>query len=35
MCIISNPNDNGIMLIGHRHENIYVVDLDDLFIKNS
>ena len=30
LCIVSRLNDNEIMLIGHRHGNIYMVDLDDL-----
>ena len=35
LCIISNPNDNGIMFIGHRHNNVYMIDLDDLHMKNG
>ena len=26
MCIMSSPIDNGIILIRHRHENVYMVD---------
>ena len=29
-CIVSRLNDNKIMLLGHRHGNIYMVDIDDL-----
>ena len=29
LCIVSSPIENGIILIGYRHENIYMVDLDD------
>ena len=35
MHIISSSNDEGIMLIGYRHSNIYMVDLDDLSMENS
>ena len=33
--VVSNPNDNGITFSGHRHDNIYMVDLDDLHLKND
>ena len=35
LCIVSSPNDNGIIFIRHRHDNVYVIDLDDLYIKND
>ena len=35
MCIISSLDDNGIKFIGHRHGNIYMVDLDDLPIQKG
>ena len=30
-CIVTNPNDEGIKFVGHRHGNIYMIDLNDLF----
>ena len=35
MCIISSLIDNDTILIRHRHGNIYIVDLNDYFIKHS
>ncbi len=35
ICIITNPKDNSIVLMGHRHGNIYMVDLHDLDKKNG
>ena len=31
VCIITSPINEGIKFIGHRHGNIYMVDLNDLF----
>ena len=31
LCIVTSPNDEGIKFIGHRYDNIYMVDLNDLF----
>ena len=33
--IVTSPIDNGIILIRHRYQNIYMVDLDDHSIKNG
>ena len=35
MSIVSSLDDNGIKFIGHRHGNIYMVDLDDLPIQKG
>ena len=35
LCIVTSPIDNDVKLIGHRHGNIYMVDLDDLLIKDG
>ena len=35
MHIISSSNNNDIMLIGYRHSNIYMVDLNALSINND
>ena len=35
LCIVTSPIDNNVKLIGHRHGNIYMVDLDDLPIKDG
>ncbi|XP_038989467.1 uncharacterized protein LOC120113034, partial [Phoenix dactylifera] len=35
LCIISSPIDNEIILTGHRHGNVYMVDLDDLTMKDG
>ena len=35
LCIITSPIDNDVKLIGHRHGNIYMVDLDDLPMKDG
>ena len=35
LCIVFSPNDNGIMFIRHRNDNIYMMDLDDLHMKNG
>ena len=35
LCIVSSLNDLNVKLIGHRHGNIYMVDLDDLPIKDG
>ena len=32
--IVTSPNDDGIMFVGQRHSNIYMVDLNDLFMIN-
>lgn len=34
LCIITSPIDDGIRIIGHRCGNIYMLDLDDLPMKN-
>ena len=34
MYIVTNLNNDGIRFIGHRHGNIYMIDLDDLSIQN-
>ena len=34
LCIITNPINDEIRIIGHRRGNIYILDLDDLHIKN-
>ena len=31
LCILTSPNDEGIKFVGHRHGNIYMIDLNDLF----
>ena len=31
LCIVTSPNDEGIKFVGHRHSNVYIVDLNDLF----
>ena len=33
LCIVTSSNDEGIKFIGHRHGNIYMIDLNDLFKK--
>ena len=33
--IVSSPINNGIILIGYKHGNIYMVDLDDHSMKNG
>ena len=35
LCIVSRLNDNEIIFIGHRHGNIYIVDLDNLPIQDD
>ena len=30
MCIITNPIDNGIVFMGNRHGNVYIVDLNNM-----
>ena len=35
LCIVFIPNDNGIIFIGHRYDNVCMVDLDDLQMKNG
>lgn len=35
MYIVSNSNDNDLMFIRHIHDNINLVDLDDLSMKND
>ena len=30
MCVITNPIDNSIIFIGNRHENVYIVDLNNM-----
>ena len=30
MCIVTSPIDVSIRFIGHRHGNVYIVDLNDL-----
>ena len=30
LCIVTSPNNEGIKFVGHRHGNIYMVDLNDL-----
>ena len=35
MCIVIDPLDSNSKFIGHRLENIYVVDLDDLALSSS
>ena len=34
MLIVTSPFDDSIRFIGHRHNNIYMVDLDNFFIQN-
>ena len=34
LCIVTSPNDDGIKFVGHRHGNIYMVDLNDLSMIN-
>ena len=34
MCIVTSPIDISIRFIGHRHGNVYIVDLDDLALRN-
>ena len=34
-CIIPTLNSNGFIFIRHRHDNIYMIDLDDLHMKND
>ena len=29
MCVITNPIDNSIIFIENRHENVYIVDLNN------
>ena len=35
MCVVTSPIDNSKALIGHRHENVYLIDLDDSSTKRS
>ena len=35
MCKLTSLIDNGIVLIGNRHANVYMIDLDDHFVKND
>ena len=35
LCIVSSLNDSDVKLIGHRHGNIYMVDLENLPIKDG
>ena len=30
MCVITNPIDSSIIFIENRHENVYIVDLNDM-----
>ena len=30
LCIVTSPNNEGIKFVGHRHGNIYMIDLNDL-----
>ena len=30
MCIITNPIDNGIVFMGNRHGNVYIIDLNNM-----
>ena len=32
ICIVTSPFDDSTRFIGHRHDNIYMVDLDNLSI---
>ena len=32
MCIVTSPFDDSIRFIGHRYGNVYMVDLDNLFM---
>ena len=34
MCIVTSPLDDSTRFIGHRHGNVYIVDLDNLSIQN-
>ena len=31
LCIVTSPNEEGINFVGHRYDNIYMVNLNDLF----
>ena len=31
LCIVTSPNDEGIKFVGHRHGNVYMIDLNNLF----
>ena len=34
ICIVSKSTNNGIKFIGYKHDNIYMIDLDDLSMEN-
>ncbi len=34
MCLVSSTNNSGVIFTGHRHENVYLVDLDQILMKN-
>ena len=34
MCIVTNPSDNSIIFIENRHDNIYMIDLNDITVVN-
>ena len=34
ICIVTYPFDDSTRFIGHRHDNVYMVDLDNLFVQN-
>ena len=34
LCMITNPIDNSIIFIGHRQDNIYMIDLNNIFDGN-
>ena len=31
LCIVTSPNDKGIKFVGHKHGNVYILDLNDFF----
>ena len=33
VCIVASPNDDGMRFIGYRYNDIYIIDLDDLFMQ--
>lgn len=35
MCIVSSLNHNGILFIGYKYKNIYIVDLEDFSMKDG
>ena len=34
LCIITNPIDDSIIFIGHRQDNVYMIDLNELYTNN-